>query len=883
MTRVPSGHRTTTDAAVVDDTSTGFTDVDADATAAAACATGADATVADADLEVDADAVAESRSPPGQWRLFGVALAAWPLSCYMISQHGRGALCAIVFGTLGCLLLSFYGSARALSVRKHGQSAHRWQQITGSSRIAVSLLIPLCAVIVLLGARIHVAELQRTDREFERAVAYGDPVVFAAQLVGFEKTKTTDYGERSWVRIKALRSNGSVPMLLWLSEHAHLPPDAGPGTLIEVQAHLQGTPPADQAAYLATPTSVQVIPRTGSRLDRTLFAASGSTAARLRTLLVENASRVPGAELVPGLAVGDTSLVPDALSEAMLESSLTHIVAVSGSNTGLVVAAALWCASRIGLRRRARVLVAGGGLLMFITVVGPDASVQRASVMALVLLASAFGGKRAHALPALGLAMIVLLTSDPWQALQAGFALSVVATAGILLWAEPLARWLRRKARFPAVLALPLAVALAAQLSCGPILLLLQPGIPAIGVIANVIAAPAAPLGTGLGLIAAVLGPLSPELAHLAIQVARLPASWIAATAEVCAGLPAGRWNWPQGWPGALLLAACEALIFTSVAIVTGKLGLPWAGRVTQRAAWQPRRPLPPMFQIVATVCAASAISIMLMVTLIVPFTARLQSPKNWQMVACDVGQGDALIARDLRQPEEVMLIDTGDDADALAECLSKFGVKRISLLVLTHDDRDHVGALDAVIDRVDSALIAPTIAGEATEDREVAKMLSMHGVTYRIGYAGERQDSESGLSWQLLAPTVGEVITDKNSASLVMLLELGAHRALMLGDTGYEEQVSLLPLTDIRDVSIIKVAHHGSRDQALDLFVRAHAKWGIISVGADNRYGHPNNETIAAAERASTQTLRTDVLGDIAIVLQPDGSLGAWAEHTRR
>ena len=206
-----------------------------------------------------------------------------------------------------------------------------------------------------------------------------------------------------------------------------------------------------------------------------------------------------------------------------------------------------------------------------------------------------------------------------------------------------------------------------------------------------------------------------------------------------------------------------------------------------------------------------------------------------------------------------------GDEPAALERCLADFGVDRISLLVVTHDDRDHAGAIASVLARVDAAVIAPTVAGEPLERRAVVRALSEAEVPYQIGSAGTRGTTRAsggdGVEWLILAPPQEAKPTDTNAASLVLALSIDGHRALMLADTGYEEQSALSrslatsadtgsPLTG---VEVVKVAHHGSRDQDPMLYERIGAPWGLVSVGAENRYGHPNRETLSMLARAGT------------------------------
>ncbi|MGD9607468.1 MAG: ComEC/Rec2 family competence protein, partial [Leucobacter sp.] len=521
---------------------------------------------------------ATGAGPPGTWRLLAPALLGWALTAGAITSPGAGArmawaaaICGAAVG-LGAVIA---GAARGRAVSTTvvataGPGEPQEPPRPPRKRAMTGIVLIVCAVPVLLGARIAVGEHARSDPVLVVAAERGGSIAFEVRLTGFPKTRLSEFGERSWVRAAAETPRGRVPVLLWLDERPGR--DWSPGTGLAVRGVPEFFAPEDQAAFGIRVLDIEPLVDEARGLDGRGF---GALAADLRRGLHEAAGSVPGAELVPGFAVGDTALVDERLDRAMLESSLTHLTAVSGANCALVTGAMLWLMSRLGAGRRLRLLSAGVALMLFVGLIGPDASVQRAAVMAAVVLASGFGGRRAVALPALGLAVLVLLALDPWQSLQPGFALSVTATGGILLAAGPLANWLRRRARIPAFLALPVAVALAAQLACGPLILMLQAGIPAVGVLANVLAAPAAPLGTGLGLLSALLLPLSPVLGEAALLLASLPARWVAAVAHTSAALPLARWHWPEGWPGALLLAGCEAGLLIAWALHRGHLGLP--------------------------------------------------------------------------------------------------------------------------------------------------------------------------------------------------------------------------------------------------------------------------------------------------------------------
>lgn len=257
--------------------------------------------------------------------------------------------------------------------------------------------------------------------------------------------------------------------------------------------------------------------------------------------------------LVPGIAVGDTSALPDDLAAAMRTAGLTHTTAVSGAHFAILGAAVLaLCAwARAPIPVRAGALLAA--TLGFVALVHPQPSVLRAAVMAGVAVLALVLGRPAQALPALAVAVVVLLVADPWLARQYGFVLSVLATAGLVLLSGPLAA--RLPERVPEPLARALAAPVAAQAACGPVVVLLSPSVTTYAVAANVAAAPAVAPATVFGVLAAVVGPWWPGAAEVLARIAGLATWWIARVARVAADLPGAQLPWADGAGGAALLA----------------------------------------------------------------------------------------------------------------------------------------------------------------------------------------------------------------------------------------------------------------------------------------------------------------------------------------
>lgn len=575
----------------------------------------------------------------------------------------------------------------------------------------------------------------------------------------------------------------------------------------------------------------------------------------LRSSFGAAASELPGegGDLLAGLAIGDTSTVSETLDAAMKTSSLSHLTAVSGANCAIVIGLVMLAGGALRMPRAGRIAAASACLVAFVVLVTPQPSVMRAAVMAALVLAALLAGRPARGLPVLGLATIGLLVGDPWLARDYGFALSVLATAGLLVLAGPLAARLERV--LPRWLALTIAVPVAAQLACQPVILLLSPSLPTYGVVANLLAAPAAPIATVVGLAACVALLVAHPLGVALCWVAWLPSAWIAGVAGFFANAPGARLPWPGGAVGVGLLVLVTGLGLT--AILAG-------GRLRRVSA------------------AVTAVGVVMYLGLAVggAVASRIDRPPDWQIAVCDIGQGDAVF---VRSEGRIALIDTGPKPARMTRCLTELGIRHIDLLVLTHYDLDHVGGTDAVLGLVDNAFVGPP--GDSGDVR-LREDLAASGATVQQvarGPTGILGD----LRWSLLWPPsrLGS-IEPGNPASVTVRFDpvgacpRGCLSSIFLGDLGEEAQNRMLAVNRVDRVDVVKVAHHGSRDQSPRLYEQLAATVGVIGVGVDNGYGHPTDRLLGILTATGTAAFRTDLGGLILCAPgEQPGSVAVWTE----
>lgn len=575
----------------------------------------------------------------------------------------------------------------------------------------------------------------------------------------------------------------------------------------------------------------------------------------LRSKYVENLSGItPDSKvLVGGLAIGEISGLSENLEEKMRIVSLTHLVAVSGSNCAIVVGLVYLIAVGLRFGRFGRTVISLLALVAYVLLIGPDPSVLRAAVMTASVIVMIAIGRRSWAINALALAALILLIADPWLAVEFGFGLSVLATAGILLLAPAMSQKLA--SRMPLPLALALAVTLSAQLLCLPLLLQLQPGLATYSVIANLLAGPMVAPVTVLGMIALLAVPIFPRITSGISFLASLGTWVIESVALFFADLPVAYFPWATGLPATIL----SCILIASV------------------AAWL--RPGP--IQLKQT--AAAALVVIAVTSLSIPAASEIL-PKtwpldNWSVVACDVGQGDALV---IRSQGRIALVDVGRDEKLIDSCLTNLKISKIDLLVLTHFDFDHVGGLPGALKRRE---VASVIISGFPDDRP-ATALAIELIQDSDAQLVVADPSISGVlgdySWQILGPTkqASEAI-DSNDASVVMVFRSAQVDLLLLGDLGSKGQQRIADkatrlLGNSEQPLLLKVSHHGSNDQYDKLHLDLKPDLALISVGLENGYGHPGQSLLQILEQAGSLVLRTDTQGALA-VSATDGKI-SWS-----
>ncbi|MDQ1709671.1 MAG: competence protein ComEC, partial [Frankiaceae bacterium] len=391
---------------------------------------------------------AAAPAEPPDLRLLAPAVAVWATAVAAVALPA----------TTACWL----GGTLAVGAVVLALTGRRWRAVLAATLI--------CAAAVAASAGVRTAArragplpvlAQRQARVTAELVLTSDPVQLDGRVVGARRVDGSVFAR---ARLERIESGGTAwqlrqPVVVFASGGGWA--ERLPGDRIAVAATIGPADSSNQAATLTVRGPPRLIRRT---------SLLGRVAGRLRAGLRTACSRLPQKTggLLPGLVDGDTAALDPQLKADFQRTGMTHLVAVSGSNIGFILAAALLLARRIGLGPRTAAVAAGVALAMFVVLVRPSPSVLRAAFMGAIGLFATVTGRERRALSSLFAAVLVLVLFEPSLARSIGFALSTFATLGLLVLAPEfrlrLARWL------PGWLADAVAVPLAAQLACTPLI-----------------------------------------------------------------------------------------------------------------------------------------------------------------------------------------------------------------------------------------------------------------------------------------------------------------------------------------------------------------------------------------------------------------------------
>lgn len=546
------------------------------------------------------------------------------------------------------------------------------------------------------------------------------------------------------------------------------------------------------------------------------------------------------APFVKALLLSDTSDLDYKTNTSLMLSGIRHVAAVSGLHVSILFSMVYFVT---GKRRIATTIIGIPVLLVFAAMAGFSASVIRACVMQLLILLAMTLKQEYDPPTALSFAVLTMLAVNPLTVTSAGFQLSVVSVAGIFLFSGRISSWLLAekrlgrfkgnnwKAKLAQKFSASVCVSLSALVTTTPLCAWYFGNVSLVSVITNLLCLWVITLLFCGAIAACILSFVFVPLGNAVAWIFAWAVRYVLAVSKLLAAFPLSAVYTESVYIIAWLVF-CYVLLIVFILVKN-------------------KRPL-------ALFCCTA---IGLFVAILASWTEPLLD--NYRVTVLDVGQGQCVL---LQSEGRTYMVDCGGEhdettADSAASVLISQGVYSLDGLILTHYDKDHVGAAAYLMDRVNvELLILPE--GKDAQNWDTRLLSSFYGTPIRAA-------DDLTIRWGNTQITVfsSEDTSSSNESSLCVLFQTEKCDILITGDRSIEGEKALLNANRIPRLDALIIGHHGSGySTGYQILNATRPRTAVISVGEGNAYGHPSEEVLNRLIQYGCIIRRTDIEGTVIL-----------------
>lgn len=574
----------------------------------------------------------------------------------------------------------------------------------------------------------------------------------------------------------------------------------------------------------------------------------------------------PYAGIMKTILLGDRSNLDSGIKQLYKEGGILHIMTISGMHISMLGMGSFRMLQKVGVSRKKAAVMGLLVVILYGTMIGMQAATFRAVCMFVLQMSAILWGRTYDRLMGLAVAAVLLLLEQPMYVFYSGFLLSFGAVLGIIVVPPIIEKACNEKGKVAAWFGRQFSASIGILLITLPVQLYFFYEYSLYSMLINAFVLPVLPYVAGFGavvlftpykaaIVSKTLVPVCEGLLWfyewVCTKSCRLPYH--------CLVLGA-----PKGWQIAIYYVCLGLLL----ALLYAEQNNIWKKRMLQKPGHVAVTP--------GKIKRCKCIGMLLFSAAFVLLFLRPTRGLTCQFLS--VGQGDCAL---IRYNGQTYLTDCGSSSkknvaeDIVLPCLKYYGISEVNGVFLSHYDEDHINGIIQWLEKYEHShvqigrICLPALEKEALEETfgPLLALAEKYQIPICTLGAGDRL-SLGKLQIQILHPEKGKQdVEDSNSCSQVMYLEYEGQGILMTGDIGEAEETKLLKSLSDKKVTVLKVAHHGSKYSSSQAFLETvKPVLSVISYGRSNLYGHPHKDTLKRLDMAGSRVLKTAEQGAVSV-----------------
>lgn len=567
-----------------------------------------------------------------------------------------------------------------------------------------------------------------------------------------------------------------------------------------------------------------------------------------------------------GILLGDKSSIEENVRQNFADSSLSHILAVSGTHISYVVICISVLFKKLKLNKNIRKVLTSLVLFMYLYLVDFSASATRAVIMSNIVILQMLFYRKQDTITTIAFSSIIILINNPYAILNIGFLLSYGGTIGIILFVNKISIESKEDffQRFKSYLKDICIVTISAQTIIMPIIIYYFNTISFTFIISNIIASLIIGQIIMIGLVIIAISFFKIPIISLIIRFYNILIVILVKTADIISKIPISKIYLKT--PTTLEIIFYYSVVFLiALLIYIKKSNRKFIKKTIQIDIYN----LKNFF-----INNRNKVLIFLSIVSLISITS-IKIPKELKINFIDVGQGDSCLIT-TPQNKKVIVDSGGSESydvgkNVLLPYLLDKRITKIDYIMISHFDTDHCKGFEYVLENIKVKNVVISKQSETSENfKQIMKIIRKKRINLIIVQKGTKIKIDNFTTVDILSPKLENIADNMNDNSIVAKFEAYNFSILFTGDASEKIEKELIKEKINLKSDILKVSHHGSKTGTSEEFLKSvKPKIALIGVGENNKFGHPTKDVIKRLTENKIKIYRTDTDGEIRIKIK--------------